>query len=347
MQIGIKEDFNQNTIQYYDLYYDLLPTPNYDDKSRLLIPKQGIKSIGNSSTKECRFCHKSEPEVSFKKIAHVFPESIGNSVLYSNYECDSCNQFFGDTIENEYGNFFSLYHSIMRIKGKKGIPRCSYKIPCALRTDKCSKYCIDIDFKNSIPFVRQCKEVGSQYINYSNNSITISKPTGKHCPIAVFKAIVKMAISVMPSNELCGFSEVINWLLEPEHRNFYNNKKLLVRYKMIPGFNVTKYPHYALYRRKRIVWNKPYILFNLTYGCFSLFVEIPRDYDTIPNSEFLNMPFPEIPFYTSFEGVWDLSQKSGNTDFMHSVTLAFDNARECTNDVAVNLKNGKTKYHSN
>ncbi len=78
---------------------------------------------------------------------------------------------------------------------------------------------------------------------------------------------------------------------------------------MIPGFNVTKYPHYMLFRRKKTVWNKPYMLFNLTYGCFSLFIEIPRDFDCCPNSEFERIPFPEIPFYTSTEGIWNLSEK--------------------------------------
>lgn len=343
MQIGVKEDLDYGVIKYYDSYYDVLPTPNFDDKSRLLIPKHGMQTVGNSKDKICRFCHKNGSEVSFKKVAHVFPESIGNNVLSSNYECDTCNQYFGNTIENEYGNFFSLYHSVMQIKGKKGIPRCSYKIPCALRTDKCLEHCVDVDFKNGIPFVRQCKEVGNQYIRFTNNEITISKPAGKHCPIAVFKAIVKMAISVMPEEELPCFSNAIKWILNPEHSNIYDDKRLLVRYKMIPGFNVTKYPHYMLFRRKRTIWNKPYMLFNLTYGCFSLFVEIPRDSDNNSHSEFLNLPFPEIPFHTSLEGVWDLSQKDGSTDFMHSITLSFDNAKECTNDVDLCTEKGKSK----
>lgn len=343
MEIGVKEDFNYDVIKYYDMHYDILPTPNLDDESRLLIPKHGMRVVGNSKDKVCRFCGKNESEVSFKKIAHVFPEAIGNNGLASNYECDTCNQYFGNTIENEYSNFFSLYHSVIQIKGKKGVPRCSYKIPCTLRTDKCAEYCVDIDFKSGIPVIRQCKEVGDRYIRFANNEITISKPVGKHCPIAVFKAIVKMAISVMPEEELPCFFNTINWLLNPKHSNIYDSKKLLVRYKMIPGFNVTKYPHYVLYRRKRTVWNKPYMLFNLTYGCFSLFIEIPRDSENSSHSEFLNLPFPEIPFYTSTEGVWDLSQNDGSTELVHSITLTFGKAEECTDAVEMHIENGRSK----
>lgn len=343
MKVGIKKEVDSNTVQYYESFYDVVRTPDFDEKSRLLIPNHGMNTIGCSKNKICRFCGKGEDEVNFKKIAHVFPESIGNNALASNYECDVCNQFFGNTIENDYANFFSLYHSIMQVDGKSGIPKCSFKIPCLIRTNECAKYCVDIDFKDSIPSIRKCREVNDQYIKCMNNSMTISKPVGKHCPIAVFKAIVKMAITVMPIEEIPIFSDTIKWILNPEHSNLYNNKKLLVRYKMIPGFNVTKYPHYVLFKRKKTVWDKPYMLFNLTYGCFSLFVEIPRNSDNCPNSEFINIPFPEIPFYTSTEGTWDLSKKDGDKNFKHSITLSFENMNECTEDVEIRQEKGKKR----
>ena len=144
-----------------------------------------------------------------------------------------------------------------------------------------------------------------------------------------------MAISVMPVEELHLFSSVITWICEPKHSNFYKNKKLLVRYKIIPGFNVTKYPHYVLFRRKKDVWNKPYMLFNLTYGCYSLFVEIPRDADNSTNFEFEKMPFPPIPFYTSSEGTWDMSEKEVSKDVKHSITLNFGTMNDCSDNIVM------------
>ncbi len=150
------------------------------------------------TVKKCRFCGKSENDVEFKKVAHVFPEAIGNKTLFSTYECDECNQYFGDTIENEYSNFFNLFHSIMQVEGKKGIIKCKFKIPCQIQTEKCRKYCVEIDVENGNPKINKCTEVGREYLDLSNSSLRISKPVGKCCPIAVYKAIVKMAISVMP-----------------------------------------------------------------------------------------------------------------------------------------------------
>lgn len=342
MKIGINETIEPERIEYYESFYDILRTPDFDDNSRLLKPSHGIHTIGYSKKKICRFCGKGEDEVSFNKIAHAVPESIGNHVLASNYECDVCNEFFGGTIENEYANFFSLYHSIMQIAGKNGVPKCKYKVPCDKRTEDCAKYCVEVFFKDNMPCIRKCREVGNEYLLLSNNSLTISKPVGRCCPIAVFKTIIKMAISVMPVEELHLFSSVITWICEPKHSNFYKNKKLLVRYKIIPGFNVTKYPHYVLFRRKKDVWNKPYMLFNLTYGCYSLFVEIPRDADNSTNFEFEKMPFPPIPFYTSSEGTWDMSEKEVSKDVKHSITLNFGTMNDCSDNIV--MGNGEFNF---
>lgn len=295
MKIG-KKDIDPKEISFYETFYDLLRTPDLDEKSRLLKPRHGIHYYGVPKNKVCRFSGKNENEVNFKKIAHVFPEAIGNNVLASYYECDNCNQFFGSGIENEYGNFFSLYHSIMQISGKKGKPACRFRVPCDKRTNECKEYCIEFFVNNNQPCLCECKEVTEQYVKVSKDTIKISKPIGRCNMIAVYKAIVKMAISVMPVEELKSFSKLIGWLLEPEHSNIYPNKRLLVRYKMIPGFNVTKYPCYRLYRRKRTTWDKPYMVFNLTYGCFSLLIEVPRDNDTSSDLAFEKIPFPPFLF---------------------------------------------------
>ena len=330
MRIGVRTEPDEKLVQFYSTYYDILRTPDFDESSRLLKPKHGLHQLGMPGRRICRFCGKQEGEVEFKKIAHAFPECIGNKALKTNYECDTCNDFFGKTIENDYANYFNLFHSIMQISGKNGEIKCGFKVPCAKRTDECMRYCINILYKDNQLQIHQCKEVSEQYISFIGDSVTISKPIGNCCPIAVFKAIVKTAITVMPIEEIIMFDKTIQWLLNPEHSNIYNSKKLLVRYQMIPGFNVTKYPHYFLYRRKRDVWNVPYMLFNLTYGCFSLLIEVPRDNEI--NTKFEKIPFPPIPFYTSTEDVWDLSDNLITKNQMHSIVLNYESTIDCTDE---------------
>lgn len=333
-KIGIKTYIDPELGKFYNLYYDVVRTPDFDDKTRLLKPKHGLKKIGQSQNRVCRFCGKNETEVTFKNDAHIFPEAIGNKALASNYECDECNEFFGKTIENDYVKYFSLYHSIMQISGKGGIPHCGFKISCPMKTDACYKHCVEISFYEGKSAIRKCKEVSDEYVKLGNNNITLSKPIGSCCPIAVYKTIAKMAIAVMPAEDLPLFTNTIKWLLAPNHTNINTGKKLLVRYRMIPGFNVTKYPHFILYRRKNTDWKKPYMLFNLTYGCFSLLIEVPRNNDDSSNTEFEKIPFPPIPFHTLGDGFWDLSSNSLPQGTKHSMTLEFGAITDITDNVS-------------
>lgn len=83
------------------------------------------------------------------------------------------------------------------------------------------------------------------------------------------------------------------------------------------------------------------MLFNLTYGCYSLFIEIPRDADSCPNSEFERIPFPSLPFYTSTEGIWDLSENVLPQDAKQSITLSFDAMKDYTENTEINTETGK------
>ena len=337
IRYGINPHISPEVLHFYDTNYDVLRTPDFRDESRLLKPVHGINIIGSATNKICRFCGRKESEVSFDMIAHAFPECMGNHTLATNFECDECNKFFGKTIDNDYGRFFELYHSIMHTRSKKGYTKSKFKIRCERRTDDCADYCISLTYKENVPIVKCCKWA-NKYVKKGDQSLTISKPIGKCCPIGVYKALVKMALTVMPVEEVDVFHKTIAWLRMSEHDNFYSNgAKLLLKYQMIPGFNVTKYPHYVLFRRKRTVWDKPYMLFNLTYGCFSLTLEIPKDSKDNNTDIIANMPYPPIPFHVSSEGVWDLTGTDVPAGAGHSIVLRFEDVKDISDDSIIEL----------
>ena len=73
------------------------------------------------SMERCRYCGKQSPEVTFRKKAHAFSESIGNKLFISHKcECDICNDFFGTQLEPDLNTFLFPYLVINNIKGKKG-----------------------------------------------------------------------------------------------------------------------------------------------------------------------------------------------------------------------------------
>lgn len=81
-------------------------------------------SIGepDKTKRVCRYCKRSMPDVTFKEIAHTISEALGNKCIKTNDECDTCNHFFGDTIEQDFLSIFHVPRLIFNIKGKDGYP---------------------------------------------------------------------------------------------------------------------------------------------------------------------------------------------------------------------------------
>lgn len=167
--------------------------------------KQIMLSDGDKPQK-CRFCEKEFPDVTFKKISHAISHMVGNRVLKSDYECDTCNQIFS-TYETEYSSYMNLYHTMFMVHGKGGIPK--YK----LSHKENSK--IEIENDNTIKInIQEGEEplIVWKEINKANNTIEI-KGKRTYTPQNVLKALVKMALTIMPKNELQHLSNTKNWLM--------------------------------------------------------------------------------------------------------------------------------------
>ena len=67
MNIGINPRIDEKTCQYYDLFYDVLPTPDGDEKSRLLYPRHGIKKLARKRTEHAAFATKKNQKRASKK----------------------------------------------------------------------------------------------------------------------------------------------------------------------------------------------------------------------------------------------------------------------------------------
>src|SRR5262249_4440815 len=99
---------------YYEKYYKVATW-------YLLRPSHKV-FLGDKNNRKCRFCGKAPPEVNFRKEAHALPECIGNKSLFTYYECDTCNQAFGDGCESDFAKWSLPMRTMSRIRGKTGIP---------------------------------------------------------------------------------------------------------------------------------------------------------------------------------------------------------------------------------
>lgn len=63
----------------------------------------------NKTDKVCIWCLKKYPEVTFNKIAHTIPKSLGGQ-NYNRNVCDSCNEYFGT--RNNHNNSYSIEEAL-------------------------------------------------------------------------------------------------------------------------------------------------------------------------------------------------------------------------------------------
>ena len=196
--------FNPNTGEKLTKWRDL--TTYYEEHYQIAIEwslKPGKQIfLGDKKNRKCRFCGKTKPYVGFSNDAHCLPESIGNKSLFSYYECDVCNQAFGVGCENDFGNWSLPMRTMSRICGKNGIPTIKQGPNGVWRIDAHEKGLrLNID-----------QEEGFYEENEANRTLRFYLRRAPYRPVMVVQAMVKMALSIMPEEEMPNFQAALDWI---------------------------------------------------------------------------------------------------------------------------------------
>lgn len=245
----------EENLKYWVENYECIFNYNLNDTRPIII---------DDSNGKCRFCQKESPEVSFNKKAHAISEMLGNKNLFSNNECDQCNEFFGNELENDLGKYLGIIRTLTQINGKKGVP--SYKTK-----DKKAR----IDLTNKGFVVQQV--IGKEFLDIDNKCITFTFERESYTPIKVYKALVKMALSLLAYKFLENFNETFSWLKDDSEKSIYLNMKdyaSVIIERFIPGprpFNLTV----KGFIRKEEQFLGPYYYFILEFGNFSYQIMVP------------------------------------------------------------------------
>ena len=267
-------------IDFYRNNYIYLPSPSY------LTPDIQPMTLGDRENPTCRFCGQEEPVVSFSHQAHAIPVLLGNKCLFSVYKCNECNQYFGNSIENDLGNWSIVNRTLSGIRGREKVPTLksggqepSWKItrdPSGLR-------------------YKEYKDCSAIEIDEESNSVTFQLAGGSYTPIAVFKAFTKIGLTLLPNDEIDSFSETFSWVRDPDHTSGFV-KYCSVIYTFIPGPMPRDIIIPRLLRRKPQSSDLPYVFLILGYGNCLVQIWLPcRERDESTWNTTLEMPpFPPV-----------------------------------------------------
>ena len=215
-----------------------------------------------SETRKCRFCGRATPYVSFESDAHAVPHLIGNRVLKTLYECDSCNKQLFSKMEEQFDAYMRFYHVSCHVSRNGN----------TVNTYKCnSKSKAGVSVSDEWTYVNCCVgEDLSTVVNQQNKTITFSG-VRSYIPLAVFKAIVKMALSIMPESDIDNFEDTLKWLRTSHIQLSHLNLSIRL-YEGLNDFN----GECMIYKRKDDnKENVPRYLFGLKYNNLFIQISIP------------------------------------------------------------------------
>lgn len=156
-----------------------------------------------------------------------------------------------------------------KVEGRKG------KIPLIQSNDNMSKIkVIKKENKEKIHLISD--RLGKEHVKLEKNILTLESPNITVIPIAIYKCLTKMALSIMPEEELINFQKTITWIKEKKHRPLMK-KKHMCRYLEFKDESYVKYPMGFLFKRKAKSKDGPYMIFIFVYAKMVMMIEVPCD----------------------------------------------------------------------
>lgn len=236
---------------------------NYDCVFTYVHNMGETQAVIDPTDKVCRFCGRRYPEVRFKKKAHAISEMIGNKEFVLKNECDSCNSFFGQKLEDDLGKYLGLGRTLSQIYGKEGVP--SYK-----SRDGKSR----VDFTDKGIVIQAMQD--SDFIEQHENYIVFHAVRDAYAPIAVYKSLVKMALSLISYEQMPHFIDTVAWLKEESHiiSKYDMDKYLYMIERYVPGPNPMQLRASGFIRRSDSLL-VPYYQFLLEFANYSYQIIVP------------------------------------------------------------------------
>lgn len=190
----------------YSKIYELehLAFPPGESMKRTLKPR---------AARVCRFCGLNSSNTRFNNIPHVIPESLGNKYLISDFECDTCNTHFSGP-ENDLANFLGAARAFNNVQAKNKVPQFT-SLGGQVVVKKEGFYGVE----NSTKIVRNSVENDSFTFNLATGACEIKYLKQPYTPLKVYKALLKIAMSVMPEQHMDDYRELLRLLLVDEHNS--------------------------------------------------------------------------------------------------------------------------------
>jgi hypothetical protein len=256
--------------------------------------------LGAAEPRICRYCDKGAPDVSFDQKAHALPGLIGNQWLFDLRECDQCNALFGSTIDAHFGRWSAPWRALERTPNREGASPKYSAHDGAVH--------IESDDSSQMTVVEGMSEAGRYTIDPEARVVDFKLTRRGFAPSAVFKCLVKMAISVAPPEASESLKHLKAWIRgDAESSEAFADVLLVLFIQTRPTVYAPGRFDFQLLRRKsKAPMDSPYMFFRLRFGGRAYQIALPLLVEDAGQSKDKVPKLPMLP--GDIEAISDLTQ---------------------------------------
>ena len=255
----MKQSVFDDSVKYYTEHYDEIFLSSFEGHDKVF-----LRDHDDHTPRICRFCGKGSPDTTFKNTAHAVPEFLGNRIIISLNECDSCNASLATNYEDHLSKWSLSARALSQIRGKRGMPK--FKNPGGSLVVKSGQSGPDLEITDPA-FFKELSEASES----SEFRIPVDATSQKYAPVNAAKAIVKVACSICPTSDLEECRPAIDWLMQ---RTDDRLSRFPVLYMFTPGPVKSTASNVRLLRRKSET-EIPYLWCIIQYGPHRLQTFVP------------------------------------------------------------------------
>lgn len=285
--------------------------------------------LGAKEPRACRFCKKTEKEVTFKMDAHVIPQFLGNRNLLSYFECDECNSLFS-SYEDSFANFFGITRTFAQIKGQ------SRKVP----KYKDNKTGLEVFLTDT--GIQMTMIEGNDPIKFDleSQSLEITTERPSYIPIHIPKTLIKIGLCMLEPDEVDNYNYARNLIIQSDKDiNFNKSNILRILGYFIPGPPKFTKPFAQLYKKKAdksefLCPTRQLILYYANY-CFQIILPFAKQDEWLEGKKIDNPVFPLLIDNSHFDefGKYqklnlDLTSNKKKKGEEHIISFSFDSYKQ-------------------